>query len=677
MKSAFSVHNIFGDHMVLQRGKPIRVAGTAFPGTVVRGSFAGDVVEEKTGPDGEWVLEFSALEAGGPYELTVGIVAGASVTSVTFRDILVGDVWFASGQSNMEFHVVCPPFYGLRDGEAVAAAAHDDALRLCNVPRATSPDEPCTENPSGTAWKAATTRDAVAPFSAVAYYFGVKLREKLGIPIGLVNGSWGGTRIEPWIPRSAFVEAGHGTMLAGLDEALRNQFVPPDPDEPPFDPFGGAYRDWIENKFCKYAPETTADALANWMKPGNEPEAWRPCGGNLNAKLQKVGTVWFRCPVDLPPDCAGRTAILHYDHCDDCDEAFVDGEKVGETTAFIDNFWSKPRDYRFTLGQGDGKGRHWVVLRVRNHYNVGSVGNDIRLAIPGGPSVPLATADWECRVEFRVDADKIGIRPMPASNPQGALFDCQTPTTLYNAMVHPSTFMNIRGAIWYQGCSNSAEPDFYAILQKMQIESWRKAWRDDAMPFLITQLSAFAQHRPDNRLPDDFWKDDTPESNYGYAHFRFMQESFLDYPGAGVACTIDVGDHSDIHPADKKSVGFRLAHEAMRIAYGDASSLPGPRFGSARRVPGGVEIAVRNVGDGLVLDGGAIGPHLFAVQGEEGAPVWTDAELRPDGTLFVKDAGVGPVVKVQYAYSAFPPNPPIRRKGDGLPLFPFTAEVAG
>ena len=236
--------------------------------------------------------------------------------------------------------------------------------------------------------------------------------------------------------------------------------------------------------------------------------------------------------------------------------------------------------------------------------------------------------------------------------------------------------MNMRGAIWYQGCSNSSSPDFYAILQKIQIESWRKAWRDDSMPFLITQLSAFAQHRPENRLPDDFWKDDTPESSYGYAHFRFMQERFLDYPGAGVACTIDVGDHSDIHPPDKKSVGFRLAHEAMRIAYGDAASLPGPRFGSARRVPGGVEIVVRNIGDGLVLDGGAIGPHLFAVQGEESAPVWTDAELRLDGTLFVKDAGVGPVTKVQYAYSAFPPNPPIRRKGDGLPLFPFTAEVA-
>ena len=187
------------------------------------------------------------------------------------------------------------------------------------------------------------------------------------------------------------------------------------------------------------------------MKPGNDPGEWRKCPGNLNAQLLEVGTVWFRCQVDLPPECAGREAILHYGHADDCDEAFVDGEKVGETTAFVDNFWSIPRDYKFTLGRGEGNGRHLVVIRVKNHYNVGSIGPDISLALPGGPSVKLDHAAWEYRVEFRVDTKKIGVRPMPEAKPGSALFDCQTPTTLYNAMVHPATFMNIRGAIWYQG----------------------------------------------------------------------------------------------------------------------------------------------------------------------------------------------------------------------------------
>ena len=671
MKSAFSVHNVFGDHMVVQRRKPVRVAGTAFPSAKISGRFAGDTATAQAGQDGEWVLEFPPREAGGPYELTVGTTEGASVT---FRDILVGEVWFCSGQSNMEFHVVCPPFYGLRDGKAVASAANDDALRLCNVARAISPDGPCTENPAGTTWLPATTYEAVAPFSAVGYYFGVKLREELGVPVGLVNGSWGGTRIEPWIPRAGFVDDGFGKMLERLDESLRNQFAPPDPDKPPFDPFGGAYRDWIVNTFEKTAPEVTADALANWMKPGNEPGKWSRLVGNLNSALLEVGTVWFRCEVDLPEDCAGRKAVLHYAHADDGDEAFIDGVKIGETSAFVENFWAIPRDYAFALRPAPG-GRHCVVLRVRNHFNVGSVADDIALSVAGGPTIKLGDAKWEYRVEFRVDERKAGVRPSPAVDLGRSLSDCQTPTTLYNAMVHPATFMNIRGAIWYQGCSNASETDLYRLLQKTQIKSWRKAWRDDAMPFLITQLAAFAQHRPENRLPDDFWKDEKPGANLGYAPFRSMQETFLDYPGAGVACTIDVGDHSDIHPADKKSVGFRLAHEAMRVAYGDASRLPGPRFASARRVTGGVEIAFANVGPGLVADGGKIGPHLFAVQGEEGAPVWTTAELRPDGTVFVADGGVGPVAMVQYAYSAFPPDPPLRRKGDGLPVFPFRTRL--
>ena len=674
MKSAFSVHNIFGDHMVLQRRKPIRVAGTAFRGSKIRGRLDNAVAKAETDPEGEWVLEFPPMEAGGPYILTITNQEGVSLV---FRDILIGEVWFCSGQSNMEYHVHCPSnrFYGLPEGAELVASAHDDGLRLLQIPRCIAPDEPCTENPTGSVWKPATTSEAVTPFSAVGYYFGLKLRAKLGVPVGLINGSWGGTKIEPWIPRAGYLAAGEGGQLKVLDESLRDQFVPRDPDAPPFDPFGGAYRDWIVNKFRTYAPDITADALANWMKPGNEPDKWTNLSGLFGSVLTNVGVVWFRCEVELPPECAGRNAVLHCDFCDDCDEAYVDGERVGETSAFVPNFWSLPRDYSFTL-KPSATGRHTIAWRLSNHYNVGLFGDNVALLVPGVCEKPLAKAAWQYRVEYSVDQRKVGVRPMPESEPGAELFGCQTPTTLYNAMVHPSTFMNIRGAIWYQGCSNASAPDWYAVLQGIQIDSWRKAWRDPDMPFLITQLAAFSgRHRPEARLPDDFWKEETPWSNLGYAPFRQMQSGFLDNPGVGVACAIDVGDHSDIHPANKKAVGFRLAHEAMRLAYGDASSLPGPRFASARRVPGGVEVVLRDCGSGLVVDGGAIGPHLFAVHGEGGKSAWTDAELRPDGTLFVKDGGVGEVNRVEYAYSAFPPNPPLRRKDDGLPVFPFSAVI--
>ncbi len=674
MKSAFSLHNVFGDHMVLQRRKPIRIAGTAFRGLKVHGRLDNAVAQGEANSQGEWVLEFPPMEAGGPYELTVSTPDGAAITC---RDILVGEVWFCSGQSNMEFHVHCPTnkYYGLRDGAAIASAANDDGLRLLQIPRAISPDELCTENPTGSVWRPATTPEAVTPFSAVGYWFGMKLREELGVPVGLINGSWGGTRIEPWIPRTGYLESGNEKQLSQLDAFLRAQYAKISEDKP-FEPYGGEYRDWILKKFRTYAPETTAEALANWMKPGNEPERWKDLKNSFNSVLTDVGVVWFRCEVELPFDCVGKNVVLHCDFCDDCDEAYVDGEKVGETSPFTPSFWSIPRDYAFQV-KPTASGRHTIVWRISNHFNVGLFGSHVSLLVPGVMEKPLDVLPWQYRVEFRVDVRKIGARPLPpCQHLGGGVFDPQSPTTLYNAMVHPSTFMNICGAIWYQGCSNASTPDWYAVLQDIQIQSWRKAWRDPKMPFLITQLAAFSgQHRPENRLPDDFWKDVEPLSNPGYAPFRQMQSTFLDYPGAGVACTIDVGDHSDIHPADKKSVGYRLAHEALRVAYGDASRLPGPRFASARRVPGGVEVTLRDIGSGLTIDGGTFGPHLFVVVGEKDDAAWTDAELRPDGTLFVKDGGVGEVVRVEYAYSAFPPNPPLRRKDDGLPVFPFSAAV--
>ncbi len=677
MKSAFSVHNVFGDGMVFQRGRTIRVSGTAVPGIRVFGAFAGSQAEATAGDDGEWVLSFPPMEAGGPHELAVSITCGSRRVSRVFRGILVGEVWFCSGQSNMSFPVHCPTdrFYGLRDGVEVARAAHDDGLRLLNVSRSVSPDGPCSELPLLPEWHAATSFEPVAQFSAVGYWFGVELRRRLGVPVGMIHGSWGGTMIEPWIPRAGFEDAGLGAYTDVTDAAIAAVRKAATKDAEPFDPFGGAYRDWIREKFEKTDPATTAAALASWFQPGNEPRAWRPCKGEPATELVTVGTVWFRQTLSLPKAFEGRRAILHVDHIDDADDAWVDGKRVGGTTAFEKDFWCKPRDYTF-MPEATTDGLHTVVFRVQNHFGVGSLCGDAYVAV-GDAKAPLPLAGWECRHEFAVDSNLVGTRPSVAQSPYELFLDCQLPTTLYNAMVHPATEMEIGGVVWYQGSSNIGQCAAYAGLQAALIESWRKAWRNPGMPFLITQLASFSQHRPGNRLPDDFWKDETPESAPGYAPMRAVQETFLDYPGSGVACTIDVGDHSSDHPQDKKSVGFRLAHEAMRVAYGNASCAPGPRARSARRVEGGVEVVFDNTGEGLEVPEGALGPHLAAIAGEDGAFVWADAEVRGRDTLFIRDPGVpGGATRVQYAYNAFAPGPFLRRKGDGLPAFPFRTDVA-
>lgn len=504
MNKAFSVDGIFGDHMVLQRDRPIRVSGTAPHGmsvtvTLGEGVRSGMCV---AGKGGDWLVELAPLGAGGPFTLRVS----SAEFACEFRDILIGDVWFCSGQSNMEYPLCGNvDWHHLPEGEQIAAAAHDDRLRLLLVPHAVSPESVCRENTYSPQWRVATSRDAVACFSAVGYLFGQELRRRLDgdIPIGLIDSSWGGTRIEPWISRAGFEAAGLAKSLSRLDGALSQL---------------------------------------------------------------------------------------------DADD---------------------------------------------------------------------------------VDSEKIGIRPMPDDDWRTNLFGCQTPTTLYNAMVAPSTRMNIRGAIWYQGCSNAGEWDKYGALQSALIEDWRRAWRDPGMPVFITQLAGYWTHNPGNRGDEDFWKSQKPSDTIGFAPIREVQQAFLDYPGSGVACAIDVGDAYDIHPRFKGPVAERLAHEAMRVAYGEKTALPGPRaVGAARTGDGAIRVEIADAGRGLGVEGGATGPHTAALKFADGSAEWADASVGEDGkSLVVRSPRAAEAVEVQYAFSAFAPGPFVHRDDDGLPLFPFRLKI--
>lgn len=676
MKTAFSIRNIYGDHMVLQRNKPVVIAGEATPGLQVAGTFRDETRRTLARADGTWRLEFQAKAEGGPFELSV---CAQNSTPVVFRDILVGDVWYSSGQSNMEFFVVCDNyFYSLRDGREVAAAAHDPGLRLFQVPHGIAPDGPCDTAPQGGSWQVACDNPAgVGNFSAVAYWFGATLRKRLGgkVPIGLVNGSWGGTLIEPWISREAFAKAGFSKELALADAGAK-----PSGEILDIEDYDEAIAraesecratldKWLREKFFATNPRRSEEALREWAAPDFDDSGWTACPGRNVNGLKSVGVTWIRIAFDIPEEMAGKRLVFHSDRIDDCDETFIDGVKIGQTLTDVPQYWIQPRDYQAgTLSAG----RHVLALRVQNHRGIGSVQGQLSISYPGSPLiVNLAECPWKECTEFTVDPNWAGARPPAPGSDESEWANCQRPTTLYNAMVNPFAAMNICGVIWYQGCSNFADPQGYMALQHLQIDSWRRAWRDPSMPFIITQLSAYDTHHPDCRSPDDFWKNEEPGTNPGYAFFREMQEVFLEKPATGVACTIDIGDHSDIHPANKKDVGIRLAHEAMRLHYGDPASIPGPRLREAVREGNGIRVKFANVGAGLEIRGGEFRPHLFAIAGADGRFVWAKARLDPDDTVFVWSDDVAEPTDVQYAFTAYPPEANLNRKGDGLPVFPF------
>ena len=675
-QAAFTVDNIFGDGMVLQRQKPIRVSGHAEPALKVTAVFKDERCETVADATGRWSVEFSASEAGGPYEMKF-LAGWEKGQTFVFKDILVGEVWVCSGQSNMSFPMWegGHEFFRLPEGAKLAKAAKDKRLRLYNGRRSLAVDGPQTDMTGRPCWRAATGYEAVAPFSAVGYLFGAKLREALAedIPVGMIHASWGGTMIEPWIPESAYAKAGRTDVTDALAAyRFKSGEDPTATTQSWREAYERVFHAWLM-RFYASAPEASAAALAAWGKVGLDTTDWKRGLRTQLDGLATPGIAWYRFEFEIPEGWVNDELVFHLDAVNDADETFLDGEKIGETGPLtgVKEYWHAKRDYPFRAG----KGPHVVAVRAADHYGTGYVDEGVWvLNRRTGEKIDFTGKEWLEKVEFKADLAKIGIRPTALGVDANPRTGRDTPTALYNAMIHPVTQMNVAGVIWYQGCSNSGNPDGYPALQKMLIDSWREAFRDPMLPFVVTQLSSLQRHTPAKRLADDFWREVTPEK-LGFAPLRAAQEKMANYPNTGLVCTIDLGDHSDIHPARKAEVADRLVREALRLRYGRSDCRPGPRFKEMTRQGDTLVLTFRDAGKGIVAKNGAVHPRMFAVAGEDGVFTWAEAKVNGDGTVRVRANGVAKPVQVRYAYWACPLFDGLIRMDDGLPVFPFTASL--
>ena len=675
--SAFSLRNVYGDHMVLQRGKPLRFAGTSVPLGEVTVDFHGVVRKAEADERGEWTVELPAEEAGGPYELKVS-APWQSWRPIVCRDVYVGEVWVCSGQSNMEMPVWGDdPFYRLTNGQEVARAARDPRIRLFKVLRSMAPDGPCSEAPWGASWKVATTPEVVEPFSSTAWYFGQNLRRELGpdVAIGLVDASWGGSRIEPWIPRAQLERDGDRGLLDWMDlytvdkcrgGAWTNRVVEMRRQE------WKALDAWLE-RFRVYDPGRSREAVANWSRADYDDSGWTRAPRGEMSGLALPGIAWYRFAFDVPAELAGRPLVFRIGFVNDADETYLDGRLIGKTQPHdVDKYWAAPRAYAFTATAG----RHVLAIRAMDHNGPGAVGGDVYVAdAEGAKLVDFSAREWVEKIEFRIDPKRLEQRPQLTVGDINPRHNFGFPTGLWNAMVAPVSVFNVRGAIWYQGCANSRESN-YGERERQLFEGWRTAFRDPGLPFIVTQLSAMERHSPSARGPADFWRRQGPVDNLAFAALRAQQDEMSSYPHTGLACTIDIGDAFDIHPKNKAEVGRRLCHEAMRVAYGRADRLPGPRFSSLTREGGALVVTVKDVGTGLEAVGGAVNPHLFALAGPDGVWHWAGAELRGGDRLVVSSPEVPDPVSVRWCWNGYPPDVNVRRADDGLPLFPFEAVCA-
>jgi sialate O-acetylesterase len=544
----------FTSGAVVQRDRPLPVRGHAAPGSRVTVTFDGKTATALAGKDGSWRAILPPHSAGGPYPLAV--VAGSD--SARLDDVMVGDVWLCSGQSNMEFTL-----RHATNAEAEVSQAGHPLLRLFNVPRQSSAT-PQSTLAAATHWQASSPASA-ADFSAACYFMGRELQQQQGIAVGLIASSWGGSVIEDWISRDAL-----GTLpryrpaLALLDRYGR------DPE--------GARAAWMQTIEQWLGARETAPRSAPWRPlPGFTP--WESWGDPTLASFDGVG--YYRAHFSLTADQVAD-ATLAIGAVDDMDVTRVNGVTVGALES-----WDAQRRYPVPgklLHAGDNV---LDVIAVDTGGGGGMFGDAPRgLALANGTVVPLT--DWRF-----ARGDALAATGLPPGLPW---LGGSGRTTLYNGMIAPLGDYPLKGFAWYQGEANVTDPRGYAELMPLLIGDWRKRFGAD--PFVMVQLASFGPRV--SEPVDDAW-----------ARLRDVQRRVADADAkVGMASALDVGQVGDIHPTDKQDVGHRLALAAEKIALGKDIVARGPSPRSVKRTANGIAVAFDHGPLKLIAGGEALGFEL-------------------------------------------------------------------
>jgi sialate O-acetylesterase len=631
------VSALIGDHMVVQRGRPIRLAGTDVPGQTVRATLAGRVVTGKADAAGRWALALPALEAGGPFELQI-----QGSRALTFADVWSGEVWLASGQSNMEL-----PLTRTFGGEQ-AAAGGCPGIRFFTVPQKTSA-APQVETDGK--WQLCDPTLAAA-FSAAAFHFGRDIHRALGVPVGLVQAAWGGTPAEAWTPREALTADPALKPLVDTLDAVEN-----DPQRRA--DLAKAVADWEAKNFHQDTGNRgeklgfAKGAGAGWAKM-EIPQVWE------NAGLAIDGAVWFRREVTLPEGWGGHDLALSLGAIDDFDVTYWNGERIGATGAETKMYYAAPRHYTVPARLCKA-GRNIVAVRVFDHYGSGGfAGSPAQLSV--GPAdasaapLPLG-GTWLYKIERRLPPAKADW----ASRPAMGADEPQSATVLWNGMLAPlaAAGSSFAGVIWYQGETNVGRAAQYRTLFSTMIRAWRAAFHDPALPFLFVQLPNY---------DDPLGK--APLGEGGWAELREAQAAALREPKTAMAVTLDVGEGDNLHPRNKREVGRRLALAAFKLVYGRDVLATGPTFLTATRAGDTIRARFGAIASGLVTSDGAP-PRGFLIAGTD--RVWHPAVARIErDVVVVSSPEVREPLAIRYGWGNDPVN--TLRNGADLPAAPFRTD---
>ena len=614
------------DSMVLQRDAKVNIWGWASAGENISASFNGKKYQAKADANGQWIFQLAPMKAGGPYTMEL-----AGKNKIVLKDILIGDVWFCSGQSNMVHQL---NIHDVTYANEIATASNPE-IRQFWIPTLTSLAGPQENLPSGF-WKSAVGED-IRPFSAVAYFFAKKIYQQYKIPIGIINASVGGTPIEAWTSEEGLKDISnlYATIQKNKDTAYLNSL-----NRRP----GG-----FGNRPAPPVDAGMAGPL-KWFDPNYIPKGWR----NINIpgywEDQGVkdlnGVVWYRREIDIPASMAEKAAKVFLGRIVDADELYINGKQVGNTT-----YQYPQRRYPVPAGLLKA-GKNIFVIRVTNSNGKGGFVSDKPYCIFSGTDTVDLKGYWQY---------KVGLvnRPFGGGGFGGGGINAQNqPAALYNAMVAPEIKYTIKGFCWYQGESNAGKPQEYEKLMLALMNDWRNKWNQGTLPFLYVQLPGFMDY---NYLP----------SESGWAMLREAQLKALSAPNSAMAVAIDLGEWNDIHPDNKKDVGERMALGALKLAYGENIVYSGPLYKSATVESDKIIISFDHVGSGLITNDEEA-PGDFAIAGADKKFVWAKAKIEGNKVIVWSDEIKQPMY-VRYAWADNPVHPNLYNK-EGLPASPFRTD---
>jgi sialate O-acetylesterase len=631
-KPKLEMVQLFGDNMVLQQQKEIPVWGVAPPRSLVSVDFRKQTVRTKADKNGKWMVRLKPETVGRNETLTIK----CRTKKIVCKNVAVGEVWIASGQSNMEAPLV-NSWAPVKNGTQEALTANYPDIRFLIVGRNSSIEPVSTISSNG--WKPCTPENA-KNFSAIAYFFGKELYTKLNIPIGLIQSAWGGTVAEAWTSAESL------ELMEDFTSSVQKIRSLPKSIE-------GQQKQFEKDNFKMLFEMSRKDPgiLGKdtlFRLPGVKDTEWTVM--NLPGLWENStfgvfdGSVWFRKHVELPIELSRKKMVLNLGPSDDMDEAWVNGVKVGQS-----DVWGEPR--RYPIREGVIKyGDNVIVLRVSDYKGSGGFNgrsDDFYLSGPDNFRLDVS-GEWLIHVGY--DKREIETQPLKPGDPS-------RPTSLFNGMISPLIPYAIKGVIWYQGESNSGMAWQYRSLFPTLIQDWRTQWGDGEFPFYFVQL---ANYMPRNEQPVED----------GWAELREAQTLALKLPNTGMTVAIDIGDAQNIHPANKQDVGKRLALWALNKNYKFDVPFSGPLYKSSEILGDKIFVQFDYVYNGLSTLGRT--PVTgFAIAGEDKVFHWADATIS-GSSVVVSCKDVASPVAVRYAWSSNPDCNLINSAN--LPASPFRTD---